>query len=42
VPEWTVYDEEIAEVAKGVRKKEVETLRSTDDGRPQLRKIDEL
>jgi UDP-glucose:glycoprotein glucosyltransferase len=42
VPEWTVYDEEIAEVAKGVRRKEVEMLRSTDDDRQHLRKIDEL
>ena len=42
VPEWTVYDEEIAEVAKGVKQKEVETLRMAGDGGEPVRKIDEL
>ena len=42
VPEWTVYDEEIAEVARGLREKEVETLRKAGDTRETVRKIDEL
>jgi UDP-glucose:glycoprotein glucosyltransferase len=42
VPEWTVYDEEIAEVARGIREKQVETLRQAGDGREPVRRIDEL
>ena len=42
VPEWTVYDEEIAEVARGWKQKEVDTLREAGDGGETVRKIDEL
>jgi UDP-glucose:glycoprotein glucosyltransferase len=44
VPEWTVYDEEIADVAKGLkdREREVEALRRAGEARGTVRKIDEL
>ena len=42
VPEWTVYDEEIAEVARGLRENDVDTLRKASGGRDAVRKIDEL
>jgi UDP-glucose:glycoprotein glucosyltransferase len=42
VPEWTMYDEEVADVARGVRAKEVEMLQQAGDGREATRKRDEL